>query len=93
MICLHFQKTLKGHQYGYQMKGRGLGSTNKLFIFRFLCLFTFCQQNSQWLRFKGYALLEVMQQREVATDLTFLNGYRFIVALKMWWALLGLTAL
>jgi hypothetical protein len=33
---------LKGHQYGYQMKGLDQG--NKiLFTFRFLCLFTFHQ--------------------------------------------------
>ena len=32
------KKTLKGHQYGYQMKG--LGSKNMLFVFRFSCLFT-----------------------------------------------------
>jgi hypothetical protein len=34
-MCLHFEKTLKGHQNGYQMKGLGLGSKNMLFIFVF----------------------------------------------------------
>ena len=39
-IWREFEKTLKGHQYGYQMKGLGLGSKNMLFVFRFSCLFT-----------------------------------------------------
>jgi hypothetical protein len=48
-----------------------------MFIFRFLCLFTFCQQQqlpmvAQFL--KGYASLEVTRPREVATDLTFVTG-------------------
>jgi hypothetical protein len=32
------------------MKGVDVGNKNMLFIFRFLCLFTFRQHNSQWLR-------------------------------------------
>jgi hypothetical protein len=44
------KKTLKGHQYGYQMKGIGLGSKNMSFIFRFLCLHFVNINNSQWLR-------------------------------------------
>jgi hypothetical protein len=31
----------KGHQYGYVMKGLGLGSKNMLFVFRFSSLITF----------------------------------------------------
>jgi hypothetical protein len=38
-------KTVKGHQYGYQMKGFGLGSKNMLFIFLFSCLITFFKHN------------------------------------------------
>jgi hypothetical protein len=41
MICLHFEKTLKDHHYGYLMKGLGLGSKNMLFVFRFSCFFRF----------------------------------------------------
>jgi len=41
MICLLFEKTVNGCQYGYQIKGLGLGSGVMLFIFRFLCLFIF----------------------------------------------------
>jgi hypothetical protein len=37
------KKTLKGHEYGYQMKDIGLGSKNMSFIFRFLYLFIFRQ--------------------------------------------------
>jgi hypothetical protein len=49
-----------------------------MFIFRFLCFFTFCQHKqlpmvAQF--FKGYASLEVKQPREVATDLTSLTGF------------------
>ena len=37
---MHFEKTLKGHQYGYQMKSLCLGSKNMLFIFYFhVCLY------------------------------------------------------
>jgi hypothetical protein len=43
LIWHHFEKTLKRHQYGYQMKGLCLRSKNMLFIFRFSCLFTFCK--------------------------------------------------
>jgi hypothetical protein len=48
-----------------------------MFIFRFLCWFTFCQHKqlpmvAQF--FKGYASLEITRPREVATDLTFLTG-------------------
>jgi hypothetical protein len=49
-VCLPFEKTLKGHQYGHKMKGLDLGNKNMLFIFLFLCLFTFRQHKSQWLR-------------------------------------------
>jgi hypothetical protein len=48
-----------------------------MFIFRFLCLFTFCQHKQLPMVarfFKGYASLEVTRPREVATDLTFLTG-------------------
>jgi hypothetical protein len=38
----------KGHQYGYQMKGLGLGCNNMLFIFRFPYLFTFCKHKQQF---------------------------------------------
>jgi hypothetical protein len=50
---------LYGHQYGYQMKSLDQGNKNMLFIFQFLCLFTFHQHNSQWLRefLKVYAAL------------------------------------
>jgi hypothetical protein len=40
-IWRHFEKTLKGHQYGYLLKGLGLRSKNMLLVFRFSCLFTF----------------------------------------------------
>ena len=40
-ICLHFEKMVKGYQYGYQMKGLKLGINNTLFVYRFSCLFTF----------------------------------------------------
>jgi hypothetical protein len=58
------KKTLKRHQYGYLMKGLGLGSKNMLFIFRFLCFFTFRQHKQLPMVarfFKGYASMEVMQ--------------------------------
>jgi hypothetical protein len=42
-----FWKTLKDHKYGYQMKGAGLGSKN-MFIFLFLCLFTFCKHKQRF---------------------------------------------
>ena len=48
MICLSFEKMLKGHQYGYQMKGLSLGSKNMMLIFLFLCLFTFCKHKQQF---------------------------------------------
>jgi hypothetical protein len=56
-----------------------------MFIFRFLCLFTFCQHKqlpmvAQF--FKGYASLEVTRPREVATDLTFLTG--LVTYLNIW---------
>jgi hypothetical protein len=53
----------------------GLGLWNKnMFIFRFLCLFIFCQHKqlpmvAQF--FNGYASPEVTRPREVATDPTF----------------------
>jgi hypothetical protein len=75
-VCLHFDKTLKSHQYGYQMKGPG--SKNMLFIFRFTCLFTFCDHKQLPIvaRFlKGYASLEVRRQWEVEADCTFLTDY------------------
>jgi hypothetical protein len=77
MFCLHFYETLKDHQYGYQMKGSDLGDKN-MFIFRFLCLFTFRQHKklpmvAQF--FNGYLSLEVTRPREVATDLTFLTFF------------------
>jgi hypothetical protein len=59
------------------MKGLGLGNKN-MFIFQFLCLFTFCQPKQLPMDvqfFKGYASLEVTPQREVATDLTVLTGF------------------
>jgi hypothetical protein len=40
------KKTLNGHQYGYQMKGLGLGSKN-MFIFLFSCLYTFLK-HKKW---------------------------------------------
>jgi hypothetical protein len=49
-----------------------------LFIFRFLCLFTFRQHKQLPMIvpfFKGYASLEVTRQRVFATDLTFLTGF------------------
>jgi hypothetical protein len=72
-VCWHFDKTLKGHQYGYQMKDLGLGSKNMLFIFRFSCLFTFRHHKQLPIVarfFKGYASLE---QWEVAADPSFLT--------------------
>jgi hypothetical protein len=59
------------------MEGLDLGSKNMLFIFRYLCLFTFRQHKQLPIVarfFKGYASLEVMQQREVTADPTFLTG-------------------
>ena len=35
------KKTVKGYQYGYQMKGLDLGVKNMWFVYRFSCLFTF----------------------------------------------------
>jgi hypothetical protein len=40
-----FQKTLKGYQYGYQMKGLGPGSKNVLFIFNFCVCLHFINMN------------------------------------------------
>ena len=40
-ICLHFEKTIKGYQYWYQMKGLDLGVKNMWFVYRFSGLFTF----------------------------------------------------
>ena len=40
-ICLHFETTVKGYQYGYQMKGLDLVVKNMWFVYRFSCLFTF----------------------------------------------------
>jgi hypothetical protein len=60
------------------MKGLDLGNES-MFIFRFLCLFTFCQHKQLPMIarfFKGYASVEVTRKREVATDLTFLTGFR-----------------
>jgi hypothetical protein len=45
-----------------------------------LCLFTFRQHKQLPMVtrfFKGYASLEVMRQREVATDLPYLTGHWF----------------
>jgi hypothetical protein len=39
---------LKGHQYGYLMKGLGLESKNMLFVFRFSCLFKFRKHKQQF---------------------------------------------
>jgi hypothetical protein len=52
------------------VKMKDIGNKNMLFIFRFLCLFTFLQHKqlpmvAQF--FKGYASLESMRQREVST--------------------------
>ena len=41
LICLHFEKRVKDNQYRYQMKGLNVGIKNMLFVYRFLCLFTF----------------------------------------------------
>ena len=35
------EKKVKGCQYGYQMKGLGLGVKNMWYVYRFSCLFTF----------------------------------------------------
>jgi hypothetical protein len=43
-----FKKPLKSHQYGYQMKGPGLGSKNMLLVFQFSCLFTFHKHKQQF---------------------------------------------
>ena len=48
MICLHFEKMLKGHQYGYLMKGIGIGSKNMLLVFRFSYFFTFWKHKQQF---------------------------------------------
>ena len=40
LIYLHFEKTVKGYQYGYKMKVLNLGITNTLFVYRFSFLFT-----------------------------------------------------
>jgi hypothetical protein len=69
------------------MKGLDLGNKNMLFIFLFLCLFTFCQHKQLLMLsrlFKGYALLEVARPREFATDLTFLTGFSHIVLGWVW---------
>ena len=34
LICLHFEKTVKGYQYGYQMNALDLGVKNMLFVDR-----------------------------------------------------------
>ena len=34
-------KSVKGYQYGYQLKGLDLGVKNMWFVYRFSCLFTF----------------------------------------------------
>jgi hypothetical protein len=55
------------------MNGLDLGNKN-MFIFPFLCLFTFRQHKQLPIVarfFKGYGSLDVTRQREVATDLTF----------------------
>jgi hypothetical protein len=61
------------------MKGLDLRNKNMLFIFQCLCLFTFCQHKLPIVArfFKGYASLEVMRQRDVAMDITFLTGLRY----------------
>ena len=41
LICLHFEKTVKGYQYRYQMKDLDLGVKNMLFVDQFWSLFTF----------------------------------------------------
>jgi hypothetical protein len=38
VICLRFEKTLKRHQYGYQMKGLGPEDKNMLFFESNICL-------------------------------------------------------
>ena len=40
-ICLHFEQTVKGYQYGYQMKAVDVGVRNIQFVYLFCCLFTF----------------------------------------------------
>ena len=40
-ICLHFKKTVKSCQYGYQMKGLDVGVKNMWFVYRFSSFFTF----------------------------------------------------
>ena len=39
-ICLHFEKTVKGYHYGYQMKGLDLRVKNLLLLDQFLGSFT-----------------------------------------------------
>ena len=36
LIYLHFEKTVKGYHYGYQIKALELGVKNMLFVDRFL---------------------------------------------------------
>jgi hypothetical protein len=43
-----FKKMLKGHQYGYLMKGLGLRSKNMLFVFQFSCLFIFYKHKQRF---------------------------------------------
>jgi hypothetical protein len=58
------KKTLKGHQYGYQMKGLGPGSKN-MFIFRFLCLFTFHKHKKRFgAIFKNAKMLSIWVSNE-----------------------------
>ena len=42
LICLHFEKMVKGYQYGYQMKALDLGVKNLL-----LLLFTFLKNDNR----------------------------------------------
>jgi hypothetical protein len=68
------------------MKGLDLGNKN-MFVFRFLCLFTFRQHKQLPMLarfFKSYASLEVTRPREVATDLTLLTGFSLIALGWAW---------
>ena len=41
MLKFWRKKTVKGYQYGYQMKALDMGVKNMLFDYRFSCLITF----------------------------------------------------
>jgi hypothetical protein len=48
-VCLYFDKIIKGHQYGYQLKGLGLGSKNMVFSFDFHVFLRFVKINNSQL--------------------------------------------